>query len=406
MAKIITAKKLKLTIIAQDKQERDEKYKFIRDSQYARYLGLNTAMGILASAYLLSGRDIKSEMFKNAQRSLTNSNPIFDGINFGKGTDSKSAITQRVKKDFSTALKNGLAKGERSITNYKRDFPLLTRGRVLKFYYENDDVLIKWVNGITFKVVLGQRVNENTIELRHTLHKIINGEYKIGQSNLYFDKNNHLMLNLTISMDNDKTSDFIPGRVCGVDLGLKFPAYCCLNNETYIRQGIGNYNDFFKARTQMKERRRRLQRNLSSARGGKGRKKKLQALNSLKEKESNFAKTYNHMISHKIVQFAKRNKCEFIHLEKLDKNGLTHNVLSNWSYYDLQQKVEYKAKLEGIKVRYVKAQYTSQKCSKCGTIDSDNRQTQAEFKCVSCGFILNADWNSAINIARSTDFVK
>ena len=406
MAKITTAKKLKLTILGDTKEEINEKYKFIRDSQYAQYQGLNLAMGILASAYLLSGRDIKSEMFENAQKSLTNSNPIFDGINFGKGIDSKSSIIRKVNKDFSTALKNGLAKGERGISNYKRTFPLMTRGRSLSFEYSDEDILIKWVNDITFKLLLGQRVNENTIELRHTLHKIINKEYKVGQSSLYFDKNNHLMLNLTISMDNNKTRDFIPGRVCGVDLGLKFPAYVCLNDETYIRQGIGDYNDFFKVRTQMKERRRRLQRNLSSAKGGKGKKKKLQALDTFKEKESNFAKTYNHMISHKIVQFAKKNKCEFIHLEKLDKDGMSHNVLSNWSYYDLQQKVEYKAKVEGLKVRYVKAQYTSQKCSNCGTIDSDNRKTQAEFKCVSCGFILNADWNSAINIARSTDFVK
>ena len=403
-----TVKKLKLTVVAENKEERDEKYKFIRDSQYAQYQGLNLAMGILASAYLLSGRDIKSEMFENAQKSLTNSNPIFDGINFGKGIDSKSSIIQKVKKDFKTSLKNGLAKGERGITNYKRTFPLMTRGRDLKFYYDetSNDILIKWVNGITFKLLLGQRVNENTIELRHTLHKVINKEYKIGQSSLYFDKNNHLMLNLTISMDNNKTSDFIPGRVCGVDLGLRFPAYCCLNNEIYIRQGIGDYNDFFKVRTQMKERRRRLQRNLSSAKGGKGRKRKLQALDIFKEKEKNFCGTYNHMVSHKIVQFAKRNKCEFIHLEKLDKDGLSHNVLSNWSYYDLQQKVEYKAKVEGIKVKYVKAQYTSQKCSNCGTIDSENRQTQADFKCVNCGFEIGADWNSAINIARSTDFEK
>ena len=165
-----TVKKLKLTVVAENKEERDEKYKFIRDSQYAQYQGLNLAMGILASAYLLSGRDIKSEMFENAQKSLTNSNPIFDGINFGKGIDSKSSIIQKVKKDFKTSLKNGLAKGERGITNYKRTFPLMTRGRDLKFYYDetSNDILIKWVNGITFKLLLGQRVNENTIELRHT----------------------------------------------------------------------------------------------------------------------------------------------------------------------------------------------------------------------------------------------
>ena len=34
-----------------------------------------------------------------------------------------ASLAQKVKKDFSTSLKNGLAKGERGATNYKRNFP-------------------------------------------------------------------------------------------------------------------------------------------------------------------------------------------------------------------------------------------------------------------------------------------
>ena len=187
---MITVRKLKLTVVGTD-EERKQGYKFIRDSQYAQYQGLNLAMSILSSAYLESNRDIKSDIFKNAQKSLTNSNPLFEGIAFGTGIDTKSAITQRVKKDFKTSLKNGLAKGERTITNYKRDYPLLTRGRDLKFQYKDDDIIIKWVNKIVFKVVLGSgKIKENKIELQHTLHKIIDKEYKVGQSSLQFDRNN------------------------------------------------------------------------------------------------------------------------------------------------------------------------------------------------------------------------
>jgi IS605 OrfB family transposase len=284
----------------------------------------------------------------------------------------------------------------------------MTRGRDLKFYYdeESGDILIKWVNGVVFKVVLGKRENENTTELKHTLHKLIKHDYKISQSSLYFDKNNHLILNLTLDIDFNKVSDLVSGRVCGVDLGIKYPAYVCLNDETYIRQSIGDYDDFFKVRTQMRARKFRLQRNLTSAKGGNGRKRKLQALHRFKEKESQFAKTYNHMISHKVVEFAKKNKCEFIHLEKLTGDGLSHQVLSNWSFYDLQQKIEYKADRVGIVVRYVDPAYTSQTCSNCGYVDKDNRPTQSDFECISCGAKMNADHNASINIARSTNFVK
>ena len=71
----------------------------------------------------------------------------------------------------------------------------------------------------------------------------------------------------------------------------------------------------------------------------------------------------------------------------------------NWSYFDLQQKIKYKANEHGIKVNFKKPNYTSQRCSKCGYIHMDNRKTQAEFKCVKCGHKSNADINAARNIA-------
>ena len=403
---MITVRKLKLTVVGTD-EERKQGYKFIRDSQYAQYQGLNLAMSILSSAYLESNRDIKSDIFKNAQKSLTNSNPLFEGIAFGTGIDTKSAITQRVKKDFKTSLKNGLAKGERTITNYKRDYPLLTRGRDLKFQYKDDDIIIKWVNKIVFKVVLGSgKIKENKIELQHTLHKIIDKEYKVGQSSLQFDRNNNLILNLNLDIPYNPKNETVEGRTLGVDLGIKYPAYMCLNDDTYKREHIGSIDDFLRIREQMQDRRRKLQHDLKFIKGGKGKKKKLQALDRLRGKEKNFATTYNHMISKNVVEFAKKNQCEYINMEKLTKDGFNNAILRNWSYYQLQQYIEYKAEREGIKVRYIDPAYTSQTCARCGHVDKENRQTQEKFICTKCGFELNADHNASINIARSEKFIK
>lgn len=406
---MITVRKLKLTILNEDEDIRKEQYRFIRASQYAQYQGLNLAMTFITSAYLLSNRDITSAIFKETQKNLKNTNPIFDNIEFGKGIDSKSAITQRVKKDFSTSLKNGLAKGERSVTNYKRNYPLMTRGRDLKFQYideNSDEVIIKWVNKIVFKVLLGTRKNENTLELKHTIHKVINKEYKISQSSLQFDKNNNLILNLTIDMPKNTEREFVKGRVLGVDLGINYPAYVCLSDNTYIRSYIGDKQELFKQRQQFRRRRKRLQQQLKNVKGGKGRDKKLSNLNKLSSNERNFAKTYNHSISKRIIEFAKKYKCETIHLEKLTKEGFNDLILSNWSYFELQDMIEYKANREGIDVKYIDPAYTSQTCSICGHVDKENRQTQEKFKCMKCGFELNADHNASINIARSTKFKK
>ncbi|MCJ0276763.1 transposase [Clostridioides difficile] len=401
---MIAVKKLKLTIV-EEEEKRKEQYKFIRDSQYAQYQGLNLAMGILTSAYLASGRDIKSDLFKDSQKSLTNSNEIFNGINFGKGIDTKSSITQKVKKDFSTSLKNGLAKGERGFTNYKRDFPLMTRGRDLKFYEEDKEFYIKWVNKIVFKILIGRK-DKNKVELIHTLNKVLNKEYKVSQSSLQFDKNNKLILNLTIDIPYKQVDEIVKGRVCGVDMGIAIPVYVALNDVSYVREGMGTIDEFMKQRLQFQSRRRRLQQQLKNVNGGKGRKDKLKGLESLREKEKSWVKTYNHALSKRVVEFAKKNKCEYIHLEKLTKDGFGDRLLRNWSYYELQEMIKYKGERVGIKVKHVNPAYTSQTCSECGHVDKENRETQAKFKCLECGFEANADYNAARNIAKSDKFVK
>ena len=403
---MINVRKLKLVIRETDKELRSQKYKFIRDSQYAQYRALNVAMGYISSAYLKANKDIKSEEYKEAIKLLTNSNPIFNGIEVGTGIDTLSAVTRKARKDFSVSLKNGLARGERNLTSYRRTYPLITRGRDLKFRYEDNDIVIKWVNKIEFTVITGSNnMKENTIELKHTLHKIINNEYKIKESSLMFDKNNNLILNLTFDIPDKEAHEIVPGRTLGVDLGIATPAYVCLSDTTYIRSGFGSANDFFRVRQQMKDRRKKLYASLTVVKGGKGRNKKVKAADHLRDKERNFAKTYNHQLSHKIVKFAKDNGCEFINLEHLTKNGFEDAILSSWSYYELQNMIEYKAEREGIKVRYVDPAYTSQTCSKCGHVDKENRPTQAKFKCVNCGLELNADHNASINIARSDNFV-
>lgn len=398
---MITVRKLKLVIMQDEDDLRAEQYQFIRNSQYNQYLGLNRAMSFLGTEYLSGDK----ERFKEAKKSLTNSCEFFNQIEFGKGIDSKSHITQTVKKHLQADIKNGLAKGERSIRNYKRTYPLMTRGRDLKFSYNQDnEIIISWVNKIKFKVVTGRK-DKNYIELSHTLNKVINKEYKVCTSSITFD-NNRLMLILTLDIPIQTVNEFNADRVLGVDLGIKVPVFACLNDNTFIRQSIGSIDEFLKVRMQFDKRRRRMQQQLQNVRGGKGRKDKMAALDNMRENERNWVKTYNHALSKRVVAFAVKNKCAKIQLEKLSSDGFNNRILRNWSYYELQSMIEYKAEREGIEVVYINPAYTSQTCSKCGYVDKENRESQERFACKSCGFELNADHNAAINIARSTDYKK
>ncbi|MFF7983510.1 RNA-guided endonuclease InsQ/TnpB family protein [Streptomyces sp. NPDC007901] len=71
---------------------------------------------------------------------------------------------------------------------------------------------------------------------------------------------------------------------------------------------------------------------------------------------------------------------------------------SSWSFAQLGQFIEYKARKAGVPVVYVDPAYTSRTCAECGHIDRANRVSQAWFACRNCGFVDHADRNSSRNI--------
>ena len=77
------------------------------------------------------------------------------------------------------------------------------------------------------------------------------------------------------------------------------------------------------------------------------------------------------------------------------KAGLNRGILgSGWGL--LVRRLEDKAP---GRVEKIKPHYTSQRCSACGQVDRDSRESQAVFRCTACGFACHADVNAAINIA-------
>ena len=79
------------------------------------------------------------------------------------------------------------------------------------------------------------------------------------------------------------------------------------------------------------------------------------------------------------------------------KSGLNLSILDQ-GWFEFRRQLEYKQAWAGGQVITVPPQYTSQRCSCCGTVSKDNRQSQAKFACVSCGYESNADLNAAKNI--------
>ncbi|MBL8072570.1 MAG: transposase, partial [Nitrospira sp.] len=79
------------------------------------------------------------------------------------------------------------------------------------------------------------------------------------------------------------------------------------------------------------------------------------------------------------------------------KSGLNRSILDQ-GWAEFRRQLEYKTAWNGGFVVAVPPQYTSQTCLCCGYVSKDNRQTQARFECIECGFEENADVVGAINI--------
>jgi IS605 OrfB family transposase len=402
-------------------QQQIAKYKDVAEKKYQAFLKLKekekpdeTAKEKAREAYNKAQEKVyklEKEFSKKARETYQKAVGLAKQTRLGKllrsqfnlHYDTEDRISAVVISDFSNDMKSGVLQGKRSLRNYKSSYPLMIRARSMKFYEENGHFYIKWINGIVFKIIIsaGSKQKANIGELKTTLHRIIEKSYKVCDSSIILDKD--LILNLSLDIPINKENVFVPNRVVGVDLGLKIPAYASVSDTPYIKKAIGSIDDFLKVRTKLQSQRRRLQKALQSTSGGKGRKKKLQGLERLKTKEKNFVKTYNHFLSKSIIEFALKNNAGIINMEELKFNKLKHkSLLRNWSYYQLQTMIEYKAKREGIAVYYVDASYTSQTCSKCGNLEEGQREIQANFTCKNCGFSANADYNASQNIAKST----
>jgi IS605 OrfB family transposase len=321
----------------------------------------------------------------------------------------KSSLNRSVVKGFKNDLfeVNG---GLRSVRSYKKGMPIPFMKTAMRFEkLTNGDVLMQFFNGINFKLFFGRDNSGN----EEAIDSVISGAHELSDSSIRIvDKK--IFLNLVIRKPREIKKALDKSVCVGVDIGLNVPA-CCALSTGHERLFLGDRNTLVHQRTQMQQRKRLLTRSLQFTNGGRGRDKKLKALETIKASERNFVHTYNHTISSRIVKFAISNNAGTIKLELLDGFSEKHKnsfVLRNWSYYELQNMIKCKAVHEGVEVVFVDPYHTSQTCAKCGHYEEGQRCekevwkfTCKNSKCKNHNKTVNADYNAAKNIAASDKVV-
>jgi putative transposase len=82
------------------------------------------------------------------------------------------------------------------------------------------------------------------------------------------------------------------------------------------------------------------------------------------------------------------------------KSGLNQSILDQ-GWFEFRRQLDYKLAWNGGHLIAVPPRNTSRTCPCCGHVSAENRQTQARFECVACGFEQNADVVGAINVLRA-----
>ena len=157
---------------------------------------------------------------------------------------------------------------------------------------------------------------------------------------------------------------------------------------------------------------RRLERKLARTRRGSNRRRRVRlAIAQLKARESDRRKDWAEKASTDIVRRFDVIRVEDLQVTNMTRSakgtpqipgrnvrakaGLNRSILrSGWGL--LVRRLEEKAP---GRVEKISPAFTSQRCSACGQVDRDSRESQAVFRCTACGYACHADVNAARNIA-------
>jgi putative transposase len=212
--------------------------------------------------------------------------------------------------------------------------------------------------------------------------------WDVAESLLRMDKKGRCFFLFTFSKEVTATEQNNSSQniVLGIDLGVNNLAVCS-DGRFYNSAKVKRTKKKFKY--------------LRSKLQSKGTRSAKRLLKKLSGRETRWMKHVNHCVSKDIVSNFDGNKIIMENLKGIRKQrkGKRMNwILSNWSFFQLQSFIQYKAERKGIVVDRVKPNYTSQICHRCGQLGS--RSSQGRFSC-HCGLSnFNADLNASRNLAH------
>lgn len=219
--------------------------------------------------------------------------------------------------------------------------------------------------------------------------------YKFGTAKLVH-KHNKYFLHIPVTFEIPDMNISYISNVVGIDRGINFVV---ATYDSKHKSGFVSGKYIKQKRAHYSKLRKELQmRQTPSAR---------RRLLSIGHRENRWMQDVNHCVSKALVDNSPKNTL-FVLEDLSGVRSATERVRTkdryvsvSWSFYDLEQKLKYKAVVAGDFVINVNPAYTSQTCSKCGHIEKSNRNKKLHiFCCKNCGYKSNDDRIGAMNLYR------
>ena len=253
-----------------------------------------------------------------------------------------------------------------------------------------------------YSLLKGELFSLNTLEGRVKLpyhsegmEKYFDGNYSFGTAKLV-NKHGKYYLHVPVTAEAREPDGSEIKNVVGVDRGINF---IIATYDSDHKSGFVSGRKIKQKRAEYKRLRKELQmRKTPSSR------RRLKAIGG---RENRWMQDVNHCVSKALVN--QNPKHTLFVLEDLKGiRSATEKVRQkdryvsvSWSFFDLEQKIRYKALLNESSVINVDPRNTSQKCPKCGCIESSSRDKKRHlFCCKGCGYRSNDDRIGAMNLYR------
>lgn len=196
-----------------------------------------------------------------------------------------------------------------------------------------------------FTAYLGSKFTEKHIFMQ----QLITGEVKLCTSRIKLDKGKIFWIPV---FEVPKEVHFLKHEIVAeASLSLEYPISVKIGNN---KLHIGNKEEFLHRRLAIQAAHERTKAAVTYCRGGKGKERKLKALDRFKVLESNYVASRLHEYSRRLIDFCIKHQAATLVLLDMQQNAEIAKeeqfVLRNWSYYELINKIRYKAEKAGIEL--------------------------------------------------------